>query len=143
VTLYVDTSCLLKLFFLEPETPRTMELIAAEPQVIVSSLTRLEALVQIQGRVTARELPPSAAEHLRRRIDRVLRADPFEVVPCPPDVIDMAEAQIRRRRAVHCRTLDRLHLAIMQSLGLDRLLTNDGGQARAARALGFEAILPR
>jgi predicted nucleic acid-binding protein len=38
---------------------------------------------------------------------------------------------------------DRLHLAIIESLGLRRLLTNDDGQARAARGLGFEVTLPR
>jgi hypothetical protein len=39
--------------------------------------------------------------------------------------------------------LDRLHLAVMKSLDVRRLLTNDHAQARAARALGFVVIVPR
>ena len=44
---------------------------------------------------------------------------------------------------MHCRTLDRLHLAAMEALGLRRLLTNDEIQGRAAKARGFEVLLPR
>lgn len=55
----------------------------------------------------------------------------------------MGETQMRPLgRSVHCRTLDRLHLATMEALGLRRLLTNDVLQARAARALGFEVRTP-
>jgi hypothetical protein len=43
---------------------------------------------------------------------------------------------------LHCRTLDRLHLAIMASIGMRRLLTNNDAQARAARRLGFDVFLP-
>jgi len=65
-------------------------------------------------------------------------------VPCPPGVIEVAEAQVRPLvRAAYCRTLDRLHLATMETMGLRRLLTNDAVQAAAARALGFEVVTPR
>jgi hypothetical protein len=46
-------------------------------------------------------------------------------------------------RDASCPTLDRLHLAAMQSLELRHLLTNDDAQARAARALGFSVVVPR
>jgi predicted nucleic acid-binding protein len=141
-TPYVDTSCFLKLLFPEPETRRTAELIAAEASVALSSLGRLETLVQIQGRVSGRRLTAGIATQLRRRIDALLESAPFELVPSPPDVMETAEAQIRRKPRSHCRTLDRLHLAIVQALDLRRIVTNDDGQA-AARALGFEITLPR
>ena len=60
MSLYLDTSCLLKLFFDEPETERTMELVAREERVVVSSLARLEAVIQIQARTTDRMLSSSA-----------------------------------------------------------------------------------
>jgi predicted nucleic acid-binding protein len=57
---------------------------------------------------------------------------------------EVAEAQTRPlAKSAHCRTLDRLHLATMQVLGFQRLLTNDDRQAAAARALGFDVRLPR
>jgi uncharacterized protein with PIN domain len=42
----------------------------------------------------------------------------------------------------HCRTLDRLHLAAMTELDVARLMTHDAVQAQAARALGFEVVIP-
>lgn len=79
-----------------------------------------------------------------QRVEAVLRMAPYEPTCCPGDLIEMAETQLRPlRRPVHCRTLDRLHLAAMEGLGLRRLLTNDDTQAAAARALGFQVVLPR
>jgi predicted nucleic acid-binding protein len=46
------------------------------------------------------------------------------------------------RDSVHCRTLDRLHLAIMESLGATRLMTHDEAQAKAATELGFQVMRP-
>ena len=59
MALYLDTSCLLKVFFPEPETDRTLALIAAEPQVLVSSLARLECLSQIHARAAGGLLSPT------------------------------------------------------------------------------------
>ena len=62
----------------------------------------------------------------------------------PTAVVDVAEGQARTLpRDAYCPTLDRLHLAVMKSLDLRRLLTNDDAQARAARALGFSVVVPR
>jgi uncharacterized protein with PIN domain len=141
---YVDTSCLLKVLFPEPETARVMGLIAAEAQVIVSALARLEALVQIHARFAGGLLSRPAARRVTARLDEILRQDPFEVVQGPPDIVELAEAQVRPlTRGAHCPTLDRLHLAVMRSLALRRLLTNDDAQARAARALGLTVVVPR
>jgi len=121
VALYIDTSCFLKLFFLEPETSRIGELVSGEARVVVSTLTRLEAASQIHGRVASRVLSRNRGLTLLRRIDEMLEAEPYELVFCPASVIEVAEAQV----------------------GLQRLLTNDDRQATAARALGFEVNLPR
>lgn len=142
--LYLDTSCLLKVFFVEPETPAVIDRIGREEKVVVSSLTRLEAMVQIHARLAARLLTPSAARRLLERMDFVLETAPYERVACPSRVIELAEMQIRpMAKAAHCRTLDRLHLATMEALRFRRLLTNDDVQAHAARSLGFEVDLPR
>ena len=144
MALYLDTSCLLKVFFPEPETATTVALIAQESHVVISSLACLEALVHIHGRVAAKMLSAAAARRLIERFDQILQAEPYELVPCPPSIIEIAETQVRPAvKSAYCRTLDRLHLAAMQALGVHRLLTNDETQARAARGLGFETTLPR
>ncbi|HXQ20700.1 MAG TPA: type II toxin-antitoxin system VapC family toxin [Candidatus Acidoferrales bacterium] len=144
MALYLDTSCLLKVFFPEPETAATIALVAQEPHVVISSLARLEALVHIHGRVAAKMLSTASARRLIQRFDQVLQTEPYELVPCPPGIIEIAETQVRPAvKSAYCRSLDRLHLATMQALGLHRLLTNDEMQARAAQGLGFETTLPR
>jgi hypothetical protein len=73
-----------------------------------------------------------------------LRQVPYDVVRAPAEIVDLAEDHVKTfRRHTYCPTLDRLHLAAMQSLDLHRLLTNDGSQARAARTMGFAVVTPR
>jgi predicted nucleic acid-binding protein len=144
VSLYLDASCLLKVLFPEPETPRVMELIATEEQVVVSTLARFETLVQIHGRGSGGLLTPAAVRSLATRLEALLGQDPYEMIHTPPTVIDVAIEHVRRLpREAHCPTLDRLHLATMEAFNLRHLLTNDDAQARAARALGFTVVVPR
>ena len=82
------------------------------------------------------------AKPVARLLDSGCHLD--ELVFCPASIVEVAEAQTRSlAKSAHCRTLDRLHLATMQVLGLQRLLTNDDCQTAAARALGFDVRLPR
>ena len=140
-SLYLDTSCLLKLFFREPESHEVATIVASEARVIVSELGVIEASVQIQGRRLEGLLPRARARRLEAALEQTLSMRPFEVVPFAAAALERARGQARvAPKAAHCRTLDRLHLAVMELEGLDRLLTTDGRQAAAARALGFEVI---
>ena len=142
--LYVDTSCLLKLFFFEPESARVAAIVEGEQRVVVSELAILEGVVQIHARRVAGLIGAADAKRLESALDRVVAAEPFSLVPVAPDALQTARAQVRRtRKRVPCRTLDRLHLGIMEVEGIRRLLTNDDRQAEAARALGMRVLLPR
>jgi uncharacterized protein with PIN domain len=135
---------MLKLLFPEPETAAVMQLVATEDRVVVSTLARLETITQLHARVVGGVLTRRAARSLMMRLDTVLQQAPYEVVRAPTEALDIAEAQVRPfPREAHCPTLDRLHLAVMGALGLERLLTNDKAQARAARGLGFSVMFPR
>ena len=143
MSLYLDASGLLKVLFPEPETSRVMQLIAAEEHVVVSTLARLETLVQVHARAAGGLLTRPAARSLIDRLEKLLRQARYEVV--------RADGRRRRgRRAGPDAPARRLlsdagpsHLAVMKSLDLRRLLTNDDAQARAARALGFSVVVPR
>jgi predicted nucleic acid-binding protein len=144
VDLYLDTSCLLKLVFPEPESARVFALCASEQRIVVSSLARLEAAVQLNARLAGGTLTRTDAVRLRKKLDVTLTMAPYESVVFPPGAVEAAQGQVRlEKRAIHCRTLDRLHLAMMDILGVRRLLTNDETQARAAREQGYEVLLPR
>jgi len=142
--LYLDTSCLLKLFFPESESLRVAAIIGDEGRVVVSLLAKLETLIQIEGRLEGGLLSRRTAMSLWQKVEKVLATAPHEVVSTPLDWAEVALRQVLPLGASrHCRTADRLHLAIMQSLEIRRILTNDDVQAAAARQMGFEAIVPR
>jgi hypothetical protein len=135
-------SVLLKLFFAEPESVRKSEIVSDEPDITVSSLTRLETLIQIQRREAIGMLTSAKAGRRRQRLERLVTLSPFKLQTCPSALIPEAERQVLSV-TTYWPTLDRLHLAAMQLFHLRRLLTNDDTQAKAAHELGFEVILPR
>jgi predicted nucleic acid-binding protein len=144
MSLYLDTSCLLKVLFPEPETGRTLDLIASEARVIVSSLGRIEALTHLHGRVAGRHLTRATAKRLGKRLDALLGTAPYDLMNAPITIYDLAAEQVSGfAPATYCRSLDRLHLATMEALRVRRLLTNDEAQARAAERIGIEVVLPR
>jgi predicted nucleic acid-binding protein len=60
----------------------------------------------------------------------------------PAGTWETALRQHHNSQDIHCRTSDRIHLAIMEKLGINRLMTHDTAQADAALELGFEVIRP-
>jgi predicted nucleic acid-binding protein len=144
MSLYADTSVLLKLLWEEPETERVEELVLAEPEVIVSDVARLELTVQIGARRAGGHLTPRGAVRLLQRAELLLATPPLRLRATAPSLLESARQAVDVSDEIgHCRTLDRLHLAAMTGLGLDRLLTNDDAQARAARRAGHTVLMPR
>ena len=138
--LYIDTSSLLKLLWQEAESEQTRQRIAVEQKVVLSSLAELEADVQLAGACLAGKYSRAKLSAYRRALSAFAEIDPFERTELPGQLFHVALRQQRRVSEPHCGTLDRLHLAAMEWLGLSRLLTHDHRQAQAARALGFETI---
>ncbi len=68
--------------------------------------------------------------------------EPFRFQPVPASVFHTALRQHRNAGDIHCRTLDRLHLAALEDFKIFRLMTCDEGQARAALEAGFEVLRP-
>ena len=143
-SLYLDTSCLLKLFVPEPESIRVAELVAVESEVVVSTWAKLELTTQLQARSEGGALTRRRGMALMAKFDELMSTPPYVLVRVPTDLAEVAVDQILPfGKAAHCRTADRIHLAAMAHLGIRRLLTNDDAQARAAADLGFEVLLPR
>ncbi|MGA8659474.1 MAG: type II toxin-antitoxin system VapC family toxin [Chthoniobacterales bacterium] len=138
--LYIDTSSLLKLLWLEAESEWTRQRIAAEQKVVLSSLAELEANVQLAGACLAGRYSRAKLNAYRRALNAFSEIDPFERADLSAQLFQVALRQQRKVDQPHCGTLDRLHLATMESLGISRLLTHDHRQAQAARALGFEVV---
>ena len=140
--IYLDTSCLLKLFLLEPESDAVREAIGGETEVVISSLTRLEAEVQFGAGHRGGRFGANQWRAYRAGLLRLLAQDPFHLRHLAGSVFDAALRQEQQSKKIQCRSLDRLHLAAMEELRLTRLMTHDTAQAAAARALGFAVLGP-
>lgn len=140
--IYLDTSCLLKLMLEEAESEAVRTAVAVEPEVAVSALTELETVVQLRAGWLAGEYRERRYRAYVGRLELFRETDPFRFRSLPGSLFQTALRQDARARKVHCRTLDRLHLAAMEELGLRRLMTADTAQASGAKALGFEVVTP-
>jgi len=129
VTVYVDTSALLKRYVDESDSDRFVALLDADP----SWASGWHTLVEVRRNLAARLAPPDrAAARLafEREWERMARV---QLIPslCR-EAADLAEA-------TRARTLDALHLAAARRVG-GPLVTADLKQAVAARQLGLVVL---
>ena len=117
-------------------------MIAAEDPVIVSSLAELETEVQLRAKWLAGVVTRKRYETYRSKLSSFRNTAPFEFRDLSGRTFRRAIEQRLSQAGIHCRTLDRLHLAAMDELGLKRLLTNDNKLASAARALDYAVVVP-
>jgi predicted nucleic acid-binding protein len=132
VSLYVDSSALLKRYVDEPDSEAADALLASDP----SLLTARHTIVEVR-RNLARLLAETDAAAARSAFSEDLRA--FAIVELDEVTCETA-AGIAELTGV--RTLDALHLAAAQRAGGPALpfLTFDVRQAQAARSLGFTVV---
>ena len=139
--IYIDTSSLLKLVIPDEYSTPVGEAVAAENKIFVSSLTRLEALVQIRAKHLGGTITAAAAGKILDKFALMLASEPFVCRDLSGFVFTTAIHQHGNTTA-HCRSLDRLHLAAMEEIGVRRLMTHDTRQAEAAVALGYKVFSP-
>ena len=140
--IYIDPSCLVKILRPERESPAVVEAIGRESAVLVSVLTEIETLVQLKAFHLGGEYSRPRWRKLETQFSMLRNQPPFEFRPLASTVYQTALRQHRNAGDVHCRTLDRLHLAAMEELRVTRLMTHDERQANAAVKAGFQVTRP-
>ncbi len=139
--IYVDTSSLLKLIFIERFSDEVLQQIEIESLVVASGVTRLEADVQLRARRLGGLYGDAGLKKAQVRLAALLSQPPFELADVSAGLFQIALRQ-HNESEVHCRSLGRLHLAAMEELGVRRLMTHDLRQAEAAREMGIEVVMP-
>lgn len=128
MTLYVDSSALLKRYVDETDSARADELLATDSELITGRLTIVEV-----RRNLARLLSGTSLAQARTSFTEDLAS--FAVVELDERTCELA-ATIAEQTGV--RTLDALHLGAARRLGTAlTFVTFDVRQAQAARTLGF------
>ena len=131
MTLYVDTSALLKRYVDEHDSEAAIGLMAIDPVLVTSRLTEIEV-----RRSLTRLLDGDALEACRRRF--VDDLDAFALVAIDAVVCNAAA---RLAEQTLCRSLDAIHLASAERAGTGTVvLTFDLRQAQAARSVGLHVV---
>ena len=131
MTLYVDSSALLKRYVDEHDSEAADTLMASDPVLVTSRVTEVEV-----RRNLTRLLDSSALSEARTQFSRDL--DAFALIGLDPTTCNEA---VRIAEATLCRSLDALHLASATRAGAaTTLLTFDIRQAQAARSLGMSVV---
>jgi uncharacterized protein len=132
VSLYVDSSALLKRYVEEPDSEAAESLLRSDP----SLLTARHTIVEVR-RNLARLLDEPDAAAMRSALARDLEA--LSIVELDSATCEGAAAIAEVTGA---RTLDALHLAAAQRVGGAAVpfLTFDLRQAQAARSLGLTVL---
>jgi predicted nucleic acid-binding protein len=141
--IYIDSSCLVKLIRIEEDSQAVARAVDSENLIVVSALAELETYVELKAGYKAGDYSLPEWRKLELQLHLLRHEAPFQFKPVPSGVWEAAFRQHRNSRSVHCRALDRLHLATMEKLGVTRLMTHDGAQAEGAREFRFEVVSPR
>ena len=126
----------------EPASKAVWSAISEEDAVVVSTLAELETLVQLTALWKGGGLTRNEWRQLEAQFSVLKYQAPYEFRRLPAAVFQAALRQHRNSGVLHCRSLDRLHLAAMEELKVSRLMTHDEAQARAAVEAGFQVVRP-
>lgn len=131
MTLYVDSSALLKRYVDEHDSDVAEELLRSDPVLVTSRLTEVEVRRNLSRLLDGDDLD-------RQRQALSIDLDAFALVGL--DAVTMGAAA-RIAEQTLCRSLDSVHLAAAQRCGTATVLaTFDVRQAAVARRLGMAVV---
>ena len=132
MTLYVDSSALLKRYIAEPDSDLAERILGSDPGLVTGRHTVVEV-----RRTLARLLSGRALSTAKSDFGRDIEA--FAIVELDSATCELS-AVIAEELGV--RSLDAMHLGCAQRLGssANTFATFDLRQAQAARSLGFDVL---
>jgi uncharacterized protein len=136
--IYLDTGCLLKLYYPEPESSRVAALVSGEVIPFVA-LHELELSNALALKLYRKEATASQVRATTALVEEDLRASVLHrpVVRWEDLWREAATLARTHTRSVGCRSLDILHCAAAQSLAATSFVTTDTRQRRLASKLGL------
>lgn len=132
MTIYVDSSAFLKLYFDEPDSERAEAILSADPAWVTARHTWVEV-----RRNLARELKGSNLDSARKQFRR-----DWEHTTVIELTANVCNAAADLAELTGARSLDALHLGAIQIVGGGALplVTFDLRQAQATRDLGWPVL---
>jgi predicted nucleic acid-binding protein len=139
MTLYAETSALLRWLFGQPQAAAVLDHLKGSSRVVCSRLTLVELRRVVRRVVGTAEIEEAEGEELLATVARASAR--WTVLEITREVTDRVEERFPREPL---RTLDGIHLAsallLRQSLPDLRLLSVDDRVRENARLLGFDVL---
>jgi hypothetical protein len=137
VSIYVDTSALVKRYVNEPNSEGFDDfVVGSDAQFVLVPLTLVEMQSVLMRRLRQRDFDRAYLKRLHGHFDDDLRAALWVVNPFPAQAFADA-ARLIAEPDVALATLDALHVACATALGCTGFATADRQQALAARRCGL------
>ncbi len=137
---YLDTSALAKWYLNEPFANKFEAFIQEQSSAAISSLSVVEFRCLLARRRRAGEIKKTVESRVFAAFEDDVRAGFLQLHPVADDHLIAALGLITRLGRLPLRTLDALHLAIIQAIPARRLATADRTMADAGKALGLEVV---
>lgn len=136
--IYLDTGCLVKLYYPEPESAQVATLVAGQP-IVYLALHELELRNALELKLFRKEARPAQVRAVRALVAEDSRAGTLHRPDLSWDeVLEEATAfAISHTRKLGCRSLDILHCAAARLLSVTAFVTTDDRQRRLAAKIGL------
>ncbi|MBI3179506.1 MAG: type II toxin-antitoxin system VapC family toxin [Deltaproteobacteria bacterium] len=136
--IYLDTGCLLKLYYPEPESAKVARLVAAQV-IALGLLHEIEFSNAIEHKLFRKEATLDQARLANALLEKDVRGGVLHRPAIAWEEV-LADARLLARthtRTIGCRSLDVVHCAIARHLSATSFITTDRRQRRLARAIGL------
>jgi predicted nucleic acid-binding protein len=134
---YLDTSALAKWYLHEEFSESFEEFLQTLPHAHISSLTRIEFRCLLARRRRSQEISAQLESEIQGQFQQDIRQGYLRVLPLGDAHVDAAVELMNRLSQHPLRSLDALHLAIVQGAALESIATADRILAAAAEDLGL------
>jgi predicted nucleic acid-binding protein len=139
--IYLDTDCLLKLYYPKPDSERIANLVCGRP-IVFTDLHELECRTALELKGFRKEATASQLNATVRLIEGDVRAGVLHRASLAwEDALrEATQITIKHTRKIGCRSLDILHCASALALNITEFVTTDQRQLRLAKTLGLNCL---
>ena len=135
---YFDTSALAKWYVNESRSEDVEEYVRSVHPAYISILTKVEMRSLVARRAREGQIGPLTQGKVIATFEGDIAGGHLILLPHAVESFLIAESLLGAHPEIPLRTLDALHLGIMQAAGVMTLATADRVMAQAAGALGME-----
>lgn len=141
---YWDTSCLVKLYTPEPDSPILRNHLTGSGRCVTSDVTPLEFWATVRRKESEGILAPGEAQKIQAAFESDIALGLVTIVvsnePVKTEFRNVIEQCYSQKPPVFVRTNDALHLAAAREAGESAIVATDKRLREAALALGFSVF---